>query len=348
MRTFDDPSGRASSPRALRIRGLILAVALAIVGTALYQLAVGGYADTFRLTVVTNAIGEGLAPGAEVKFHGLAIGSVKTLESIGYNQQKMTVELDPRQATALTADTDAQFTSSNVFGSAAVELVSSGVGAPLPPGQTLVMSTDVQAASITGLLRQGNRLGGIVDSPEFTHIVEALRRHTDLIEPVARSSIDLGKILADAQTVPFSESLTVISSFVTGVNDFVPLVGLVNNLLDGLDFLVQPGGAAQTNVVLQQVGQLLSDAGQIVVKNKPWLSPLITGITNTSVPLMFTLGSLAPAYDRLSGLVDRTSAAFPFSDDRVRMQVDVTIDTVPGLSAALPDMPAAPGQGGGR
>jgi len=348
MPTFHDPSGRATSARALRVRGLIVATVAAIAATALYHLAVGSFTDTFRLTVITDTIGEGLAPGAEVKFHGLSIGSVKTLESIGYNQQKMTVELDPRQAKALTADTKAQFTSSNVFGSAAVELVSSGGGAPLRPEQTLVMNTDVQVASITGLLRQGDRIGQIIDSPEFTHILEALRRHTDLVEPVTRSSFDLARILADAQTVPFSESLAVISSFVTGVNDFVPLVGLVNNLLDGLDFLVQPGGAERTNAVLQQAGQLLRDAGQIVIKNKPWLSPLLEGITNTSVPMMFTLGSLAPAYDRLSGLVDRTSAAFPWVDNKVRMQIEVTIDTVPGLAAALPDTPAEPGQGGGR
>ncbi|MEB3031983.1 MlaD family protein [[Mycobacterium] nativiensis] len=344
MTTFSDPSGRTLSPQTLRLRGLIVAVVLGIVGSLLYHTATGGFADTFRLTVVTNTIGEGLAPGAEVKFHGLAIGSVKTLDSIGYNKQKMTVELDPRQARALTADTTAQFTSSNVFGSAAVELVSSGIGEPLSANQTLVMSTDAQATSITGLLRQAGKLGGIVDSPEFGQLIDAVRRHSDLIQPVARSSFDLAKILADAQTVPFSQSLAVISSFVTGVNDFVPLVGLVNNLLDGLDFLVQPGGTEQTNEVLQQIGRLLSDAGSIVVKNKPWLSPLITGMMNTSVPLMFTLGSLAPAYDRLSGLVDRTSTAFPFVDDRIRMQVELTIDTVPGLSAALPDAPA----GGGR
>ena len=42
--------------------------------------------------VLANTIGEGLMPGAEVKFHGLAIGTVKTLESTGYNRQRMTVE----------------------------------------------------------------------------------------------------------------------------------------------------------------------------------------------------------------------------------------------------------------
>ena len=116
------------SSRSLRIRGLIAAVVLGIAGIALYQLGSGRYDDTFKLTVVADVIGEGLTPGAEVKFRGLTIGSVKTLESVGYNKQKITLELEPRQIKALATDTTANFVSSNTFGLAAVELVSSGTG----------------------------------------------------------------------------------------------------------------------------------------------------------------------------------------------------------------------------
>ena len=66
--------------------------------TVLYQLAAGKYEPAFNLTVLADSIGEGLTPGAEVKFRGLTIGSVKKLESVGYNRQKLTLVLDPRQA----------------------------------------------------------------------------------------------------------------------------------------------------------------------------------------------------------------------------------------------------------
>lgn len=343
MPAFHDPSGRGASTRALRLRGLIVAVVVAVVATVLYQLATGRYQNTFNVTVLTNTIGEGLTPGAEVKFHGLAIGTVQSLQPAGYNKQRMTVELDPRQATALTADTTAQFTSSNVFGSAVVELVSDGIGAPLRPNQTLVMGEGVQAASITGLLRQGQKIGKIVDSPDVNHIVAVLRRHGDLTEPVARSIVDFARILADAQTVPFSQTLAVMAGLVNGLNDFVPLVGLLNELLDGLQFLGEPGGAERTTDVLHQAGRLLGDVGGLLAKNLPWLVPLIASIMNLSVPSAYLFGSLAPSYDRLSGALDRTSAAFPFQDGRVRMQIEVILDTVPGVAAALPSTP-----GGGQ
>jgi len=348
MPAYHDESVRASSPRALRIRGLIVVAVAAVVGLVLHQQATGAFDDTFRLTVVTDTIGEGLAPGAEVKFRGLAIGSVKTLEPAGFNKQRMTVVLDAAQAAALAADTTARFTSSNVFGSAAVELVSSGHGERLTRNQTLLMETDeAQAASITGLLRQGEKLTAIFDSPEFAHVIDTLRRHGDLAEPVAKSMFDLAKIIADAQRVPFSQSLSVMAAFVTGIDDLVPMVPLFNDLLEQLQFLVEPGGVERTTRVLRGISDLLSNAGQIFVDHNSWLIPLVTAIVDLAVPTTFAIGSLAPAYDRLSGLLDRTSAAFPVQDGKVRMQIEVLLNTSPGLAAALPGMPDPLAQGGG-
>ncbi|WP_204081052.1 MlaD family protein [Mycobacterium riyadhense] len=321
---------RSSSSTALRIRGLIAAVVLAIVGVTLYQAATGKYDDTFKLTVVANTIGEGLAPGAEVKFHGLAIGSVKTLESTGYHRQTMTVLLDPGQAKVLTTDTIARFTSSNVFGTAAVELVSEGRGPRLPANQTLVLHTDAEAASVTGLLRQGQRISRILDTPEFDHVIEVLRRHADIVEPAAKAGLDLAKILADSQTMPVSQSLSVLASFLNGLSAAIPALGLAPDLLDALDPLVAPGGVDRTNLVMRQTGRLLRDAGQISVRNNAWLIQLVDAIMNIEIPAMYAVGSLAPAYDRLSGLLDRTSAAFPVIDGEVRMRTEVILQAPGG------------------
>jgi MlaD protein len=344
-----DRGARAPSSRALRIRGLIAAVVLGVAGTVLYQLGTGGYADTFKLTVLADTLGEGLTPGAEVKFRGLTIGSVRTLQSVGYNKQKITLELEPRQAAALAADTTANFMSSNTFGLAAVELVSSGTGPRLTPDQTLMVDTNERSASITGLLRQGQKFGRIMDSPDVDHIIEVVRRHADLTEPVTRSYFDLVTMLADAQKVPFSQSLSVFASVVNGVSDAVPLIELAYDLLNGMEFLTHPDGVERMNVILDQTTKLLFNSNGIFAKNMAWLVPLFDAVMSAWLPAAYTVGSLAPAYDRLSGLLDRTSAAFPVIDGKVRMQIEVTLDTMPGLAAALPLPASAPeAQGGGR
>ncbi|MBI2702228.1 MULTISPECIES: MlaD family protein [Mycobacterium] len=320
---------RRASATTLRIRGLVVAVLLAAVGSVLYQTAQGSYDDTFKLTVIANTIGEGLAPGAEVKFHGLAIGSVKELESVGYNRQRMTVVLDPHQAGALTTDTKARFTSSNVFGTAAVELVSEGNGPPLRSNQTLVMSADVQAASITGLLRQGQKLSRSFDNPEFEHVIEVLRRHADIVEPLARAGSDLAKIIADTNTMPVAQSLSVLASFVSGLGDALPVVELSTGLVDGLTPLVGPGGIERTNLVFGQTGQLLIDVGQLAAQNNGWIVQLVNSIMNVGIPASFAAGSLAPAYDRLSGLVDRADGALTVVDGQVRLRTEVSLDGGP-------------------
>lgn len=354
MPTFLTRTARPPTAGSLRIRGLVVALVLAIGGTFLYQATTGKYADTFQLTMVANTIGEGLAPGAEVKFHGMAIGSVKQLETIGYNKQKMTVLLDARQAKVLTADTIARFTSSNLFGTTEVELVSEGKGPPLRSNQTLVVRTDVQAATITELLREGQQLSRILDTPELNHVIESLRRHADLVEPATKAGLDVAKILADTQQVPISQSLSVLASFLNGLGPVLPALNLAPDLIGSMSFLNAPGSVDRTNLVMHQTGQLLADVGDILLRNNPWLIPLVNGTMNAAVPGMYAVGSLAPAYDRISGLLDRTSTAFPLIDGDVRMRAEVIMDTAPGIAAALPGLPGppelapAPGPGGGE
>ncbi len=342
-----DQGARALGSRSLRIRGLVAAVILGVAGALLYHLGTGGFDQTFRLTVLADTLGEGLTPGAEVKFRGLTIGSVESLQSVGYNKQKITLNLEPRQATALAADTTANFMSSNTFGLAAVELVSSGTGPRLSPNQTLMVDTSVRSASITGLLREGQKFGRIIDSPDVDHIIDVVRRHSDLTEPVTRSYFDLVKMLADSQKVPFSQSLSVFASVINGVSDTVPLIGLAYDLLNGMEFLAHPDGVERMNTILDQTTRLLLTASGMLAKNMSWLVPISSAMVNVSLPLAYWQGSMAPAYDRLSGLLDRTSAAFPIIDGKVRMQIEVTLDTMPGLAAALP-LPEAVPQGGGR
>ncbi|MFD6195756.1 MlaD family protein [Mycobacteriaceae bacterium NPDC060252] len=339
MAIYKDPSGRSAGPVALKIRGLALALVVAASGYSLYQSGIGSYGDPFELTLITNTIGEGMGPGGEVKYRGYNIGKVKSLQTTGYNKQRMTVLLDGRQAKALAADTKARFTSSNIFGTAAVELVSNGVGEPLKPGGVLEISSDVEAASITGFLRMGQRLGSILDSREFNAIIATFERHADLTGPVVKSFWDLFAMIADSQTVPFSKTLSVMASLIEGTNEFVPVIGSTNKLLDSLTFMVAPSDTERATAAINSLTQLLKGVGDGLHDNNDWIVPLVRSLLDLTIPSTYFLGSLAPAYDRLNGLFDRTTAAFPVDDGKVRLNVQLIMDTAPGLTAALPTAP---------
>jgi hypothetical protein len=136
---------------------------------------------------------------------------------------------------------------------------------------------------------------------------------------------------------------------VNGVSDAVPLIGLAYDLLNGMEFLAHPDGVERMNLIMDQTSGLLFNLTGIIATNISWLVPLVGGIMSALLPAAFSIGSVAPAYDRISGLLDRTSTAFPMVDGNVRMRLDLTLDAMPGLAAALPaGAPPAPPQGGGR
>ena len=68
---------------------------------------------------------------------------------------------------------------------------------------------------------------------------------------------------------------------------------------------------------------------------------MANGMVNVAAPTTYCAWQPGPAYDRLSGLLDRTSAAFPVIDGKVRLRIDVLLDAMPGLAAALPAEPQA-------
>lgn len=336
MPIYVDESGRSASSRALMLRGVIVATVLALLGVALYQGGTGEFNKTFHLTVLTNVVGEGLAPGGEVKFHGLTIGSVKTLEPAGYGKQRMIIALDPAQARALSADTKAKFTSSNIFGTAAVELVSSGTGSRLKSNGILEMTGDTAAPSVTGVMRQAQKITSVLDTREFTALFTLLQKNMNLTAPTIKTMVDGSKMVSDSLTVPFSQSLSVIASFVGGVDESIPLISQVNQLLDKLDFVVVPGGEERAIRATSGFTLLLKKATEGFAKHMNWVVPLVSTVFDIIIPSFYFLGSLLPAFDRVSGLADRTGGAFRIEDNKVRMQVQLIMDTAPGMVAAAP------------
>lgn len=63
MPTFLTRTARPPSAGTLRLRGLIVAMVLTVGAVFVYQATTGKYVDNFKLTMIANTIGEGLAPG---------------------------------------------------------------------------------------------------------------------------------------------------------------------------------------------------------------------------------------------------------------------------------------------
>ena len=127
------------------LTGLLTVVALA----AIVALAVGLFQDSFRntlpVTVLTDRAGLVMYPDAKVKLNGAQVGKVASIDPLPDGRAALRLAIDPAAVSAIPANVGAEITSSTVFGSKFVQLVSP----PDPSAASLAAGTVIQGGGVT-------------------------------------------------------------------------------------------------------------------------------------------------------------------------------------------------------
>ncbi|QLY27679.1 MlaD family protein [Nocardia huaxiensis] len=337
MGVFQDHSGRAAKPWALRLRGLVLAIVIVVVTMLVSSYARGGFADRFALTVDAATLGEGLAPGAEVKFRGFAIGTVKAVDTVGYGHQRIELEIDRKQAGALTDDVTARFTSSNVFGSSAIELVAGDGGEPLREGAVLQIGENATNATVAGVFRRAARLTQVLDSATVHRLFDLMLDNADSLGPVLQSFFETARLLADGQQAPLAHYLTIGKDMTGALADLTPSAGrAILAVLEQAAYFGDPDNRARTNKATDGVDQtVLVGISDLLQTNNPDLEALLSTVLDLAVPISASIGTVAPAYNRVPNLLRAMDGAFPVVDGRVQLQLELIAKTMPYLADSL-------------
>lgn len=108
-------------------RGVVF-LAVAIVVFALLVMRYQGKFDSYtRVVAQMTDVGDGLIPGADVRYNGLIVGTVADVEAVGDAGagplKNVNLELTPKQADGIPANTTARTVPSNLFGVNSVELI---------------------------------------------------------------------------------------------------------------------------------------------------------------------------------------------------------------------------------
>lgn len=337
MAVFEDLSGRSAGRATLRFRGIVVALIVIVVAATLTAYARGKFDSTYDLTLDAASVGDGLTPGADVKFRGLSIGTVSAIDTIGFGRQQIALKLDPHQAGELTDTVQAQFSSSNVFGSTAVELVSGGGGSPLPDDSTLAVATDTTGATVTGVFRRVADLTEVLDSDQVQNLLDLLADTSVDVSANLKPYFDTSLMLAQNQIDPLAWKLHRGAEMGAGLNDLVPpLLDLVTGVVDKSAYYEAPDDRTRTLSAINGLSdQLLVPIGQLLETNNPNLTTLLSTVLDLLVPITASLGTLAPSYDKIPGVVDGISDAFPLVDGAPVLQLDVIVRTMPNMAAPV-------------
>ncbi|MBY4129580.1 MCE family protein [Rhodococcus fascians] len=337
MAVFEDLSGRSAGPATLRTRGVVVVSIIAVVAVLLTAYARGYFESTFALTIDAATVGDGLAPGAEVKFRGLAIGSVEQIETLGFGRQRIELSIDGAQSAELTDTLQAQFTSSNLFGSTAIELISDGTGGALAENSTLTIAPDSANVTVTSVFRRVAELTKVLDSDQIEHLRDLLARISSDVSGSLKPYFDTARMLTENQIDPLALKLHRGGELGQGIDDLVPpLLDLVVGVVDNSAYYEPTDNRTRTLDAIDGLSDdLLYPLGKMLETNNPNLSTLLSTTLDLLVPITASLGTLAPAYDRVPTVIDGVSDVFPIVDGAAQLQLDVIVRTMPNLASAV-------------
>lgn len=186
-----DPSGRGPTMRQLLVAGTIGCLVF-LAGLWLLMLRYGGD-FTPKTTVVANltTTGDGLPQKADVKFRGIFVGSVDSVDvaALGENQ-RVTISMKPEYVSGVPNTVTARVVPSNVFAVTAIELIDNGPGPGLREGAQIQQDKSQGTVALQSTLTTVRSVLDKIDPTKLGRILTTLSDALDGSGRVPGSTIE--------------------------------------------------------------------------------------------------------------------------------------------------------------
>ena len=256
MSVLFEKDGRGPSPLALLLRGVVLLVAAVLVVSLLLIKSTGAFDDKVEVTAMLDQLGDGLPPRSDVKFRGLLVGTVASVEpATNGGRNRVLLQMDPGSLGRIPRSVTARVVPSNVFAVSSIQLVDNGPAPALTASAEIAqdksLSTIQLQTALTKLreiIASTARLGSSNTVGVLAAVAEATdRRGADIV--AAGTQLDRITKEFDALLTPdgSTPTLTLMADAVRGLNASAP------DLLDALHHAVTP-----MRVLAEQDEQLVS------------------------------------------------------------------------------------------
>ncbi|WP_327142317.1 MlaD family protein [Nocardia sp. NBC_01327] len=306
-----DPSGRGPTARQLSMAGLAMMTALALL---LYLLTLrynGRFEDKVPVTALLTSTGDGLPARADVKFRGMVVGRVDSVEVMAKGErQQARLVLKPAAAGTIPANVAARVIPNNIFGVTAVELVDTA-----PTQQTLHAGATIPEDTSEGTVQLQttlNVLRNVLQNIQPEKLGRVLGTLSAALDPQSRvpgSTIErLDNWMTEVHAIPgIGNLLGDLGRAATALSVSAPdLVGMLAKSVTtartlteqraNLVALLTTGGAT-----LDQVNALFArnpDSGKFLVSG---LDQLFGSLAQDPQAIPYTVANLNTALQRLQG-----------------------------------------------
>ncbi|MEO9329722.1 MlaD family protein [Gordonia aurantiaca] len=332
-------SPRDPSASGLFLRGVMTIAVLCAVAALLGTHAQGGFDDRFELLLEADQVGDGLMVGAPVKHRGFVIGTVDEITALADGTQQVRLSIDPAEASGLGSDVEPGYSSANLFGTTAIELVSNGPGGePLRSGQRLRITGDATVGTVTGVMNRTTTLTDAFTSSEMLAAIDGL---ADNAGPIARTARAYLTLLGDAReerAMSVRDFLGETTDILDGIRAVLtPTIGVVNTTMDASRFLETAAGQKRTIAAVSGLSsRLVLPVAEILADHRTSLGTIIAVALDIGLPLVLSVGTIPDAYNRIGNLLADTEFAFTGAPDRPHLELEVLFDVFPqGIGPVL-------------
>lgn len=337
MPLYKDPSGREPSAGVLARVGVLVLIAVVLIGYLISTWTSGGFSDRFTVTLVSNQVGDGLQAGTDVRFRGLRIGKVDSVGMSSTGQQQVVLDLDPTQARALTTDVVPVYTASSMFTSTDIEFVAgSGGGQVLRNNQTLNVRTNTSLGTLTNVLGRAGKITSTLGDPDVYLALQRLSNDADPYVALLREFLPIAADLTKSQKMPVATLLSDLADIVGAVRPMiVPAFGVIDLSLDSTAYMDDPAKLKNTTDAINGLSKkIVLSLGGMLSKNNASLTQVIRLALDLATPTVLSLASFPRAYDRLTAILQGTSDAFSKgADGRTRLNVELILANAPQVAA---------------
>nr|WP_231896089.1 MlaD family protein [Gordonia sp. LAM0048] len=290
------------------------------------------------MTINTDAIGDGLKGGSDVKYLGFTVGEVS---SIAVRDRGAAVKINLTGSgndLVLRQGMTVNYTSSNALGPTALEIVDPGQGPPIGSGGSVYVSRlQSEQTSVSTLVRKISTLVEALDQPSFEAVVRFIVEDSQAMADSGRLVFQIAQLTRDVQKRPVGEDLEIAANLSTGVADFMtPFVPGVLKNVDIADFFATQQNIDRTKSNLGDTGKVLfGGLGGLLDKNYPALSSLLDVGLDLARPVARSASGLVRTVYTIPQILDGIDKALPKFNERVQLQLALVVQTSPALQGAL-------------
>lgn len=338
MNRFEDISGRGLERPQLLVIGVVGAVVLTVIGVAFSMYSQGKFENLFEVNIESAQLGEGITAGADVKMNGLRIGHVTEVQTLGAENQRLRVAIDPKEADHIAENLNARFVSSNTLGMSSVELFHlEPPGKPLDAGATIRLPANSPTITVTSMIRKFTQTFDQIDTAAASRVAETMmfEGSADGIANMIRTAFELGQIKVGNEILVGLDPRPTIDT-IDGLS--AEALRLSTEALSGfrsmrsrIDYLV-----SHTEDVVSVAGfiaMLDGESGGAIYRQRSGINKWLDAIVSLATPLANGSAGLAGFYNRIPTLLDRLDQSFLRNPDgTVSFQLQVILAKMPYLA----------------